>query len=110
MGKLKKVLGLFLLFAGLAVMAYAFYASFNIFTAEKEPPEVFSFEPENGSVSQTAAGLEGQMQELIRDQLKDTIPSESIFKMLNLISWSIFAFILFFGGAQVAGVGVKLIK
>jgi hypothetical protein len=31
-------------------------------------------------------------------------------KLLNLLSWSIFAGILIFAGAQIAGLGIKLIK
>jgi len=46
------------------------------------------------------------MKKIIEEQIKEIVPPG----FLNLISWSIFAGILIFGGSGIAGIGVRLIK
>ena len=105
---MKKITGAVLLFAGLAVIFYSLYSSYNIFTVKKDAPELF-FVKEN-SVSSVKTGAEAQAQKLLEDQLKNLLPADSIPQLLNLISWSILASILTFGGAQISGLGIKLLK
>ena len=105
---IKKILGLILLFLGLMVIFYAIYSSFNIFTAKTAPPNVFKSDTQ--ALSQKGGqGVEAQFQEMIGEQLKGILPTDSISNLLNLVAWSIFAGILIFGGAQIAGLGIKLI-
>lgn len=106
---IKKTLSLILIFVGLAIILYALYSSFNIFTAKTAPPEIFKIEGQGSSTS-GAQGLEAQFQEMINNQLMGLIPFDSVTTLLNLIAWSIFAGILIFGGAHVSGLGIKLIK
>jgi len=105
---IKKILGLILLFVGLIIILYSLYSSFNIFTAKTSAPEIFKTEivpsQKNGE------GLEAQVQQMIGEQLKGMLPANSIPQLLNLISWSIFAGILIFGGTQITTLGIKLIK
>jgi len=106
---IKKILGLILLIAGIVVIFYSLYSSFNIFTGKTAAPEIFKIEQ---SLSQTGAaqGIQAQFQQMIDEQLKGMIPADSMPTLFNLISWSILAGILIFGGAQTAGLGIKLIK
>ncbi len=105
---IKRILGLILLFVGLIIIFYSLYSSFNIFTAKSAAPEIFKTEivpsQKNGE------GLEAQVQQMIGEQLKGMLPANSIPQLLNLISWSIFAGILIFGGTQITTLGIKLIK
>ena len=105
---IKKILGLSLLFLGLITIFYSLYSSFNIFTAKTSAPGIFKTEivpsQKNGE------GLEVQVQQMIGEQLKGILPANSIPQLLNLISWSIFAGILIFGGTQITTLGIKLIK
>ena len=105
---IKKILGLSLLFLGLIIIFYSLYSSFNIFTAKTSAPGIFKTEivpsQKNGE------GLEAQVQQMIGEQLKGILPANSIPQLLNLISWSIFAGILIFGGTQITTLGIKLIK
>jgi len=100
---MKKIIGWILLFLGLIIIFYALYSSYGIFSAKTQVPEIFSI-TEKESVSA------GTIEEVVQQQLKGVLPTESIVGLLNLIAWSIFAGILIFGGAQVASLGIKLIK
>jgi len=108
MNLIKTPLGIVLLFLGLALIFYSLYTSFNIFTGNAEAPQVFKEQ----IVAQETGGqdLQAQLQNMLEQQLKGMLPFDSITNLLNLISWSILAGILIFGGAQVAGLGIKLIK
>jgi hypothetical protein len=99
----RKILGLVLILAGLAVILYGLYSSFNIYTAKSSAPELFETE-------KTSKTTTDEVQAMIQEQLKGILPAGSIASMLNLASWSVFAGILIFGGAQVASLGIKLIK
>lgn len=111
MNSVRKIFGLVLLLGGLAIIVYGLYSSYEIFTAKKEPPILFEI-PEQSSVIQkgTAQDLQAQLQGLLGEQLKGILPADSVPKLLDLISWSIFAGILVLGGGQIAGLGVKLLK
>lgn len=106
---IKKFSGLFLLLLGLIVIFYSIFSSYNIFTARALPPEIFKVEIETPS-QKGAGSIEGQIEEMIGEQLKDILPVGSVSTLLNLISWSIFAGILIFAGAQISSLGIKLIK
>jgi len=99
--------GIILLLGGIAVIAYTLFASFNIFTGEDPAPQIFVSEK---SIVFPIEGTEGQIQQMINNQLKEILPASSIFEMLNLAAWSILAGILIFGGAQISSLGIKLIK
>ena len=115
----EKFFGWALLFTGLSVIIFSLYSSYNIFKGKVPPPEVFKIEiktevlPAKGTPkigSQSLEDIKAQMDSVLQEQLKAIIPTESIVKLLNLVSWSIFASILIFSGAQISGIGVKLIK
>jgi hypothetical protein len=99
---IKKIIGWSLLFLGLVIIFYSLYSSYNIFITKAAAPEIFTVGEQEG--------VSSQIQEIIQQQLKDVLPAESIIGLLNLIAWSIFAGIFIFGGAQIAGLGIKLIK
>jgi hypothetical protein len=50
------------------------------------------------------------MKSMIEGQLKEAIPSTFVSNLMNLIAWSIFTVILFFGGGRISTIGIKLIK
>lgn len=107
MGLIKKFLGLILLFLGLIIIFYTIYSSYNIFTAKNSPPEIFKAEKQ---ILSQENGTQAQLKEAITEQIKGMLPADSFPKLLNLISWSIFAGILIVGGSQISTLGIKLIK
>ncbi len=106
-----KIIGWVVFFAGLSIIIFTLYSSYNIFTAKALLPEFFAM-PEEGVSAQTGdtQDVQAQLQKMIGDQLKGFLPENSMTKILNLTVWSILAFILIFGGTQISGLGIKLLK
>ena len=108
---IKKISGIILFAGGIAVILYGLYSSYNIFTAKKTAPVIFNA-PQQSGADPKAGGqdIQDQLQKALGEQLKGILPADSIPGFFNLISWSIFAGILTFGGAQISGLGIKLLK
>lgn len=111
-----KIFGWFLLIAGLLLIIWTLYSSYNIFTGKAEAPEVFKMEKEIAKVPTqrklptSPTELQKELEKMINQQLKELLPVEIIPKALNLVAWSILAGLLIFGGSQIASLGIKLIK
>lgn len=115
----KKMSGWILLFAGISIMSWGLYSSFNIFTVKTEVPEVFKAAQKDVLVpAQSKIGMsqdlsvqaEQMMNKAMGEQLEKLLPADFLPKLFNLLSWSIFAGILIFGGAQISGLGIRLMK
>jgi len=115
----KKIIGISLLAVGVLIIFFALYSSYAIFTAKRPAPEVFKTqEGANASLpsaSAPAAGLsekdiQKNIQNMVGEQIKGLLPADFIVKLLNLISWSILATILIWGGSRISGLGIKLLK
>jgi len=116
MTNLKKLAGWLLLLSGLIIIFWTLYASFNIFTAKTVAPEIFKLKAKETTMveqkkqSLTPEESQEEARKIINEQLNEMIPPEFSTKLLNLISWSIFAGILLFGGGKVSGLGISLAK
>ena len=110
----KKIIGWVLLAVGLLIIFWGLYSSYNIFTARKPVPEIFKTEEEKDSLSQkeeiSSVPMEEEIRKMMGEQMKGIIPSGFLSKLLNLVSWSLFAGILFWGGGRISGIGIKLIR
>jgi len=110
----KKILGLVILISGLIIISLTLYFSYNIFTAKSPAPQIFSSKGkevvDKDEKSKTAQDPQEQINEMIGEQIKEMLPVGSLFDLLNLISWSIFAGILIFGGSRISYIGIKLMK
>lgn len=107
-----KIFGWILLLAGLILIGWTLFHSYDIFTAKSLPPEFFKAE-QKISVQTTKINpqdVQAQLEKMIGEQLKGLIPADTIPKVLNLTVWSMLAFILLSGGGQISGIGIKLIK
>jgi hypothetical protein len=105
-----KILGLLLLAAGIVLIGWTMVNSYNIFTGKTAAPKIFIMPEIKTSVPKENTDIQVQMRQMIADQLKGMLPTNSIPQLLNLISWSALASILIFGGGQIASLGIKLIK
>lgn len=115
----RKIVGWLLLIAGLLIIGWTLYSTYNVFSAKVEAPQVFSLEkgmekessiPQKGKVLDAQKEIESMMSKQMEERLGKLLPKDTIPKLLNLMSWSIMAGILIFGGGQISGLGIKLIR
>ena len=108
---MEKIVGWILILAGIVLIIWTLYSSYNIFTGKVEIPEVFKIEqkektqePTNGETQE----IQAQLEEMIGEKLTGLIPADTFPNLLNLIVWLMLAFVLIFGGTQIASLGIKL--
>ena len=111
----KKIIGWLLLAIGLILISYILYSSYNIFTGEKEAPSLFktSQEVEVTNTSEPTSPSEiaqFEMEKIMKEQLQAILPSNSITKLLNLLSWTFLAGIFIFGGSKISTLGINLLE
>lgn len=106
-----KAMGWLLLFLGMVIIFGTLYASSNIFTGKGQAPEIFEIQKEQAKLPQKISQeISESINEMIQEQLGQIIPAGLVARFLNLISWSIFAGIMLFGGSQISTLGIKLLK
>jgi len=111
-----KIFGWVLLITGVAIITWTLLSSYNIFTAQAELPEFFEIgAEEKAPLAQTGTltpeqQIQSQLQQMIGEQMKGLLPTDTIPKLLNLAVWAMLAGLLIFGGAQIAGLGIRLMK
>ncbi len=109
----EKIIGWILLAVGIAIIAWGIFYSFNIFTGKAEPPAIFKVVATNTTTSPKGGGLvdiQGQLGNIVSEQLKGILPLDFLPKLFNLICWSIFMWILVFSSGKIADIGIKLLK
>ena len=105
-----KTIGWLTFFAGVSIILFTLYSSYNVFTGETELPEFFGFEPEKIQPQEEQFPATEDIGQMLLEPLKKLLPIDAVPKVLNLLAWSILASILIFGGSQIANLGIKLIK
>jgi hypothetical protein len=123
MNTIKDIFGWVLILAGLAVIGWSIYFSYQFFFVKAEFPALFKFpaaaqnvapETKQNIATDSQADVQAQMQKEIgqatNQAVSNMLPADSISKLLNSIAWSIFATFLVYTGAQIAGIGIKLIS
>lgn len=107
---LKRIVGWGLLVAGIVLICWTLYSSYNIFTGKTLAPEVFET-PSESALTQAGGGdIQAQIEKMIGEQLKGMLPADTLVTFLNLGVWSMLAFILIFGGTQISSLGIKLLR
>lgn len=109
-----KIVGYTLLIVGLLLIVFTLYQSYNIFMGNSSAPLVFKVQapaqPSKTSGVGSLQDLQKQLNEEIFKQIGQMIPAETLSKILNLLSWSILAGILIFGGGQISSLGIKMVR
>lgn len=113
---MKKIIGWVLLGVGVLIIGWGIWTSFEIFTAQKLPYQIFKqpqseeASPAQGKEGDIQAQIQQEMQETIKEQFEKMIAPGSITRLLNLAAWSIFMGILVFAGGKIASLGIQLLK
>ena len=116
--KFMKIFGWVLLAFGLAIIIWALYSSYNIFTGKSSAPEFFNIEKmvtqappsQKGKLPLSPEAFQQEIGKMIGEQLKGILLLDTLPKILNLFVWSTLVWILIFGGAQISGLGIKLLR
>ena len=102
-----KIIGYFLLLAGLLLIIIPLWHTYDIFTGKATPPLVF-VRPVSLKVNENVSALDIQGQ--VQNALIKIMPIDFIDNTLNLSAWLLLAWILIYGGGKIADIGIKLIK
>ena len=117
-----KIFGWVLIFAGLAIIIWPLYFSYNIFQGESKTPDIFKIEEKMITApitsdkkvsvipSELPEDFQKEMEGVIGDQFKELLPIGALLELLNLVGWSIIAGLFILGGFQISNLGVKLVK
>ncbi|MFA4998828.1 MAG: hypothetical protein WC514_02300 [Candidatus Paceibacterota bacterium] len=114
---LGKIFGWILVVAGVALIVWTLYYSFNIFTGKSDipGPGFFKFEtaetqtPVTGKTPVDSLDAQG-LGNVIGEQLKGMLPTDFLPKSMNSGIWALLAWILISGGGQISNLGIKIIK
>ena len=127
MTTLKKSFGSVLIISGVAIILFGLFRSYLIFSGKNLPPEIFQYTPSLETteleknvlnkqkastlkIPQTPKEMQDYIDQAISKNLQALIPADTIPKILNLVAWSIFMGILFFGAGKIASIGAQLLK
>jgi len=112
-----RILGFLLLITGLVVIALSIFTSFMIFTGKIDAPNVIKIQSivnvqvqQSGQNPVNSSDIQKELQKMIDQGIKDLVPAEIISRILNLMIFALFASFMIFAGAQIAGLGVKLMR
>ncbi|MEA3452829.1 MAG: hypothetical protein U9Q96_00640 [Patescibacteria group bacterium] len=114
-----KIFGGILLILGILIILWGLYSSYSIFKGNAILPEVFKSSEiaevetstnKSDSINLTPEEIQKNMEDAVGEQLAKMFPAGVFLKLLNLISWSIFAWILITGGGKIAFLGIKMLK
>ncbi len=111
-----KLIGFILLIIGVSIILYALWSSFELFTAKKPAPIIFNIaeqQKSSGEPDITGANNPISAETVIKELAKNltaNVPAEYTATILNMISWSVLALIMIFGGSQLAKLGITLLS
>lgn len=109
-----KIFGFIILLCGLAIIFWALYQVYGVYTQKITVPSFFEVPEETKSIGDTLpkniGTIDQKLQSLISQQIGQIIPSGSIAQILNFVAFSILLGLVIYGGSQVAGIGIKLMK
>ncbi|MFA5387595.1 MAG: hypothetical protein WCX23_03145 [Candidatus Paceibacterota bacterium] len=113
-----------ILAAGLSLIGWTVFSSYDFFMGKKDFPQVFK-PAEQGEVKKVQQNqeiavlpkdsteaqifLQNQAEKIAMENISNIFPEETIFQFINMASWTAFATFLIFAGGQISGLGIKLL-
>ena len=107
----KQFLAWALIIIGLGIVFWDIYSSYYFFTGQKEFPAVFvqstALKTDNPT---TGATIQEQVGNVVKEQMQQLIPENTVTQLLNISSWIIFASFLLWAGGKLIGIGSDFLK
>ena len=100
-----------LIIIGLGIVFWDISSSYLYFTAQEKFPAVFA---ENTAVKtevvNTGTTIQDQIGNVVKDQIKQLVPENTVTQLLNMSSWIMFASFLLWAGGKLIGIGNNFLK
>jgi len=100
-----KIIGIILLVLGLLMVGWSILYTYNIIQGKTDLPEFF-FSQEVEEISPQS----NEIEETVREQIENILPQSSVYRLLNLIVWAIFAWIVILAGGKISSLGIGMLK
>jgi hypothetical protein len=101
-----------LIIIGLFIVFWDITSSYYYFSAQKEFPKVFLNNQISNTTNSVPTGnlIQDQIGTIVKDQIKQLIPENTVTQLLNMTSWIMFASFLLWAGGKVVGLGNDFLK
>jgi len=107
----RQFLAWILIVAGLFVVFWDITTSYYYFSAQQEFPKVFINNQTTTTTSgTTGTGIQDQIGSIIKDQISQMIPENTVTQLLNMTSWITFASFMLWAGGKLVGMGSDFLK
>lgn len=106
---IKAIIGWFLIVLGIVVIIWSISSTYYNFTGQSEFPQMFE-DSQNVNQEKASGSIEDQIGSIVGEQIKNMLPSGTLPKMLNMVSWTMFVTFLVFAGSKMAGLGINLLR
>lgn len=107
----RQLLAWVLIVIGLGIVFWDISSSYNYFTAQEKFPQVFA---ENKTAETETIGtgttIQDQIGNVVKEQIKEMLPENTVTQLLNIASWIIFASFLLWAGGKLVGMGSDFLK
>jgi hypothetical protein len=107
----RQLLAWILIIIGLFIVFWDITSSYYYFSAQKEFPKVFI--ESQATVTNSVSGgttIQDQVGSIIKDQIKQMIPENTVTQLLNITSWITFASFMLWAGGKLVGMGSDFLK
>jgi hypothetical protein len=107
----RQFLAWILIVIGLFIVFWDISTSYYYFSAQKEFPKVF-LDTQSSATSDAVTGnaIQDQIGSIVKDQISQMIPENTVTQLLNMTSWIMFASFLLWAGGKIVGMGSDFLK
>jgi len=107
----RQFLAWILIIIGLFVVFWDITTSYYYFSAQQEFPKVFiNNETTTATNGTTGTGIQDQIGNIVKDQISQMIPENTVTQLLNMTSWITFASFMLWAGGKLVGMGSDFLK
>ncbi|MDD4531763.1 MAG: hypothetical protein PHH21_03635 [Candidatus Pacebacteria bacterium] len=108
---IRQLLAWVLIIIGLGIVFWDISSSYYYFTAQEKFPQVFRESAKTEPVG-TGGGttIQDQVTNVVKDQIKQMVPENTVTQLLNIGSWIVFASFILWAGGKLIGIGNDFLK